>query len=199
MTLSSLAGAAVRRLLPLIVASCGAWVGELPATGASSTAHVTFLPATSPHHHDGALEVMPAPSAGVRPVGRLHAPRLGASRMVLAGAGLPLPASGPGRLFLSPLQPATGATLLLSDAEPPPGFITRFGSGDPLVLEFAPGEAALFRVTRVHVITDPESAPLAPGMAHDLVLVTQVPASQPGDPVAYYIVVARPVAVEHPL
>lgn len=183
----------IRRLLPLIIVSCGAWVAESPATGASPAVHVTLLPATAAHPAAGAQEVMPAPGPGVRSIGRLHAPRLGASRMVLAGAGFPLPAAGPGRLFLSPYQPATGALLLLSAAEPAPGFVTRFGSGDPLVLELAPGAQARFRVTRVHVITDPASAGLAPGSAHDLVLVTQIPAPVPGDPVAYYVVIARPV------
>lgn len=193
MTLHPRAGTLAGRLLALVLASCGAWVTGKPATGATPAVHVTFLPATQVDTSAGTQEVIGAPAAAALPIGRLHAPRLGDSRMVLAGAGLPLPASGPGHLLLSPYQGRDGALLMLAAPEPPPGFVARIGSGDPLVLELAPGEQALYRVTRVQWIPDPAAAQLAPAQAPALMLITRIAPTATGEPESWYIVTARPV------
>ena len=59
-----------------------------------------LLPAAWVQRFDGVKEVIPAPQPAVQPRVHRHASRLGANRMVLAGAGLPQPASGPGRLLI---------------------------------------------------------------------------------------------------
>ncbi len=81
--------------------ACAVRVAEQPVTGTSTPGHMTFLlPATQVHQSHGHQEVMPAPRSDVQPICRPFAPGLGASRMVLAGTGLPEPVSGPGHLFL---------------------------------------------------------------------------------------------------
>ena len=89
-------------LLPVAHLSCGTWVTNCTVTGTSAVGHMSLLlPATQGHQSHGDQEVMPAPQPDAQPIGGLFAPCPGANRMVLAGAGLPKPASGPGRLFLS--------------------------------------------------------------------------------------------------
>lgn len=135
MNLRPLAGALAGRLLALALASCGAWVAGNPATGAPPAVHMTFLPATQVDPPAGTQEVIGTPAAATRPIGRLHAPRLGDSRMVLAGAGLPLPASGPGHLLLAPCRGRNGALLLISKLAPA-----------------APGEAESWYIVTAHPV-----------------------------------------------
>jgi hypothetical protein len=84
------------------VFTCGVRITVQAVTGASLPGHMTLLlPATQVNQSLGEQEVMPAPQSDVQPIGRPFVPGLGVNRMVLAGAGLPEPASGPGHLFSS--------------------------------------------------------------------------------------------------
>jgi hypothetical protein len=88
---------------PVAHLACGVRVTVQAVIGASTSGHmILLLPATQVHQSPGDQEVMPAPPSDVQPIGRQFAPGWGANRMVLAGAGLPKSAPGPGRLFLLP-------------------------------------------------------------------------------------------------
>lgn len=58
-----------------------------------------LLPVTGTRRFGGAQEVMTPPPIAAHSLIHRHASRLGAKRMVLAGAGHPQPASGPGHLL----------------------------------------------------------------------------------------------------
>lgn len=79
-----------------------------------------LLPATGVHRIGGAQEVMPTPQFAVQPLNRRHASCLGANRMVLAGAGLPEPAAGPGHLFSARLESESGILALSAQAQAVP-------------------------------------------------------------------------------
>jgi len=82
------------------VFACGIRITVQAVTGASPPGHMTLLlPATQVNQSHGVQEVMRAPQSDVQPFGRPLVPGLDVNRMVLAGAGLPEPASGPGHLF----------------------------------------------------------------------------------------------------
>lgn len=137
----------------------------------------------------GENEVQPWNWADTWPVARLRAPRLGVSRLVLAGATGRTLAFGPGHHLGSARPGARGNTVLAGHRDTHFAFLHDLEQGDQLWLETPDGEEQLYRVESMSVVEQSRTEALEPTADAALTLVTCYPfdAVLPGGPLRYVV------------
>ena len=141
----------------------------------------------------GHKEVKPWPWADTWPVCRLTVPRLGISRIVLAGASGSSLAFGPGHLFGSATSGEYGNTVIAGHRDTHFKFLQELKTGDAIQLQTSNGGDIRYRISEIRVIHETETHYLARTDANILTLITCYPfnAISAGGPMRY-IVIATP-------
>ena len=143
--------------------------------------------------NQGQKEVKPWPWADTWPVSRLVVPRLGISRIVLAGASGSSLAFGPGHLFGSAASGENGNIVIAGHRDTHFRFLQELKTGDEIQMQTSNGVDIPYRISAIRVIHESETQYLAQGETNILTLITCYPfnAIRPGGPMRY-IVIAIP-------
>lgn len=141
----------------------------------------------------GHKEVKPWPWADTWPVGRLTVPRLGISRIVLAGASGESLAFGPG-LFSGNLLPDNGGnTVIAGHRDTHFRFLQDLSPGDIITLQTPDTLVHDYHITAVKVVHETDAHYLADTDDSSLTLVTCYPfdAIVPGGPLRYLVIASK--------
>lgn len=180
-------------LLPL----CGLWfIGQGSYIHAKAILAQVLLEAAWTETLNGQQEVKPWPWADTWPVSRLSVPRLGISRIVLAGANGSALAFGPGHLFKSAAPGEMGNTVIAGHRDTHFDFIKDLQIGDSLELQTANAKTLIYKITKTMVVDENDSEHLVSGDAHLLTLITCFPfaAIQTGGPQRYLVIAEYKIA-----
>jgi len=180
-------------LLPL----CGLWfIGQGSYIHAKAILAQVLLEAAWTETLKGQQEVKPWPWADTWPVSRLSVPRLGISRIVLAGANGSALAFGPGHLFKSAAPGETGNTVIAGHRDTHFDFIKDLQIGDSLELQTANAKTLIYKITKTMVVDENDNEHLVSGDAHLLTLITCYPfdAIQAGGPQRYLVIAEYKIA-----
>lgn len=181
-------------ILLLVLPLGGLWfIGTGAGIHAQALLAQILLEAAWARSVHGHKEMRPWPWADTWPVGRLSAPRLGVSRIVLAGADGSALAFGPGRLFESTTPGAPDNTVIAGRHDTHFRFLEALRKGDILRLEAPAGAAYAYRVTDAFVAHEDDMERLEFCGMPVLVLVTGYPfdAVRAGGPWRYVVVALR--------
>ncbi len=139
---------------------------------------------------NGQKEVKPWPWADTWPVSRLIVPRLGISRIVLAGANGSALAFGPGHLFQSAAPGARGNTVIAGHRDTHFEFLQELRIGDQLELQTANALTLIYQITDTRIVDENDSSFLSSGDKSILTLITCYPfdAIQSGGTQRYLII-----------
>ncbi len=142
---------------------------------------------TAPH---GKKEVKPWPWADTWPICRLAVPRLGIRRLVLAGGHGEALAFGPGHLFPSAPPGQPGNTVIAGHRDTHFRFVRKLQIGDIVNIETAMRQQFEYRVSRIEVVHETQTALLAPMDSARLTLITCFPfdALRSGGPLRYIVI-----------
>lgn len=195
-------GSFKKHILTLFIAAlplCGLWfIGQGAYIHAKAVLAQFLLETAWSDTLDGQEEVKPWPWADTWPVARLNAPRLGKSRIVLAGASGSSLAFGPGHLFNSAAPGEKGNVVISGHRDTHFGFLRELQAGDILQLESADRQQHIYTISHIAIV-DINQAPLIPIDDHNkIVLITCYPfeAIRAGGPLRYVIIAeAHPVNV----
>ena len=140
---------------------------------------------------DGAV-VRPWPWADTWPVARVTLPRLGVSRIVLAGASGESLAFGPGLVDGSVMPGERGNSVVAGHRDTQFRFLDRLREGDLVEVEIAGGDVVHYRVSSQRILDSRRTSLVLDLDAPLLTLVSCYPfdASEPGGPLRY-VVTAR--------
>jgi len=143
---------------------------------------------------NGHADVKPWPWADTWPVGRLTVPRLGISRIVLAGASGSALAFGPG--FFSGTE-STGNdrhVLIAGHRDTHFRFLRHLSIGDDIILQTQDGGRRRYRVAALEIINESDGYRIAASGARTLTLITCYPfdAVAPGGPLRYLVIAQQP-------
>ncbi len=139
---------------------------------------------------NGQKEVKPWPWADTWPVGRLSVPRLGISRIVLAGANGSALAFGPGHLFKSATPGERGNTVIAGHRDTHFHFLKELRIGDSLELQTANARTLIYEITDAVIVNEKNTEFLHTSDDHLLTLITCYPfnAIQSGGPMRYLVI-----------
>ena len=140
----------------------------------------------------GQKEVKPWPWADTWPVSRLTVPRLGISRIVLAGASGEALAFGPG-LLLSPENPGySGNTVIAGHRDTHFRFLQKIKTNDLIMLQTGKDSVHLYRVSELLIINE-NQVQLLQQDDDRLMLITCYPfhAVTAGGPLRYAVIAKR--------
>ena len=137
----------------------------------------------------GKKEVRPWPWADTWPVSRLTVPRLGISRIVLAGTSGSSLAFGPGHFFDSSLPGQPGNIIIAGHRDTHFKFLQSLVLDDIITLEDAAGIHHYYQVSDIQVVHEDDYSSVYSGEEHSLTLITCYPfdAVNPGGPLRYVI------------
>jgi sortase A len=159
-------------LLPL----CGLWfIGQGSYIHAKAILAQLLLEAAWTDTLNGQKEVKPWPWADTWPVSRLTVPRLGISRIVLAGANGSALAFGPGHLFESAAPGERGNTVIAGHRDTHFDFIRQLQIGDNLELQTSRAKTLIYQITDTRIVDENDSEFLAPDDYQLLTLITCYP------------------------
>jgi sortase A len=138
----------------------------------------------------GHKEVKPWPWADTWPVCRLTVPRLGISRIVLAGASGSSLAFGPGHLFGSAASGENGNTVIAGHRDTHFRFLQELKTGDEIEMQTSQGINIPYRISEIRVIHESETHYLDRADANILTLITCYPfnAIRAGGPMRYIVI-----------
>jgi len=138
----------------------------------------------------GHKEVKPWPWADTWPVCRLTVPRLGISRIVLAGASGSSLAFGPGHLFGSAASGEYGNTVIAGHRDTHFRFLQELKTGDEIEMQTSQGINIPYRISEIRVIHESETHYLDRTDANILTLITCYPfnAIRAGGPMRYIVI-----------
>ena len=139
---------------------------------------------------NGHGEVKPWPWADTWPVGRLTVPRLGISRIVLAGASGSSLAFGPGLFSGLPLSGNEGNIVIAGHRDTQFRFLQNLRPGDVVKLQTPDALTHDYQITEVRVVNESETHYLEDTGNSTLTLVTCYPfdAIAPGGPLRYLVI-----------
>lgn len=177
------------------VTFCGLWqVGHGAYIHAKAILAQLLLESAWSETLSGAREVKPWPWADTWPVSRLAAPRLGISRIVLAGASGASLAFGPGHLFGTAPTDQAGNSVIAGHRDTHFRFLQYLTDGDVLLLETSEGKQRRYQVTHTRVIHESEIGYLQQTRENRLTLITCFPFNSPvAGGAQRYIVIAREI------
>ncbi len=180
--------------LLVVLPLCGVWQIGLSSYIHAKAILAQFLLETAwSETLKGHQEVKPWPWADTWPVCRLTVPRLGISRIVLAGASGSSLAFGPGHLFGTAASGEYGNTVIAGHRDTHFKFLQELKTGDAIHLQTSHGINIPYRISEIRVIHETETQYLARTDANVLTLITCYPfnAIRAGGPMRY-IVIATP-------
>ncbi len=182
-----------KQFLKLVFAAlplCGLWfIGQGAYIHAKAVLAQFLLETAWSETLDGQKEVKPWPWADTWPVARLNAPRLGASRIVLAGASGSSLAFGPGHLFNSAIPGEDGNVIISGHRDTHFAFLSKLQAGDILQLESSDRKQLVYTITQIAIV-DKNQTPLIPTDENNkLLLITCYPfeAIRAGGPLRYVV------------
>lgn len=142
---------------------------------------------------NGQVEVKPWPWADTWPVGRLTVPRLGISRIVLAGASGSALAFGPGLFTVTESAGDDSHVLIAGHRDTHFGFLRHLSIGDDIILQTQDGGRS-YRVAALEIIDENDTYRMAGTGQRTLTLVTCYPfdAVAPGGPLRYLVIAHQP-------
>jgi sortase A len=139
---------------------------------------------------NGHEEVKPWPWADIWPVGRLTVPRLGISRIVLAGASGSSLAFGPGLFSGLPLSENEGNIVIAGHRDTQFRFLQNLRPGDVVKLQTPDALTHDYHITEARVVNESDMHYLEDTENSTLTLVTCYPfaAIVPGGPLRYLVI-----------
>ncbi len=159
-------------LLPL----CGLWfIGNGSYIHAKAILAQLLLEAAWTETLNGRKEVKPWPWADTWPVSRLNVPRLGISRIVLAGANGSALAFGPGHLFKSATPGDNGNTVIAGHRDTHFNFLQNLKIGDNLELQTVNARTLIYQITDTAIVDENASEYLISEDDQVLTLITCYP------------------------
>jgi sortase A len=159
-------------LLPL----CGLWfIGQGSYIHTKAALAQLLLKTAWTETLNGRKEVRPWPWADTWPVSRLNVPRLGISRIVLAGANGSALAFGPGHLFKSAAPGATGNTVIAGHRDTHFSFIRDLKIGDSLELQTVDSRTLIYQITDTLIVDENDTELLLSEDERVLTLITCYP------------------------
>jgi sortase A len=146
---------------------------------------------------NGHKEVKPWPWADTWPIGRLTVPRLGISRIVLAGASGSSLAFGPGLFSGLSLSGNGGNTVIAGHRDTHFRFLQDLRPGDVITLQTPDALIHDYHITEVRVVHETDTHYLADTKDASLTLVTCYPfdAIVPGGPLRYLVIARQPASM----
>jgi sortase A len=180
-------------LLPL----CGLWfITQGSYIHAKAILAQLLLEAAWTETLNGRKEVKPWPWADTWPVSRLNVPRLGISRIVLAGANGSALAFGPGHLFKSAYPGGKGNTVIAGHRDTHFSFIRDLKIGDKLELQTANARTLIYQVSDSLIVDENDTEFLLSDDENLLTLITCYPfdAIQSGGPQRYLVIAKYKIA-----
>ena len=172
---------------------CGIWfIAQGSYIHAKAQLAQILLEAAWTETLDGHKEVKPWPWADTWPVSRLSAPRLGISRIVLAGANGSALAFGPGHLFESSAPGEFGNTVIAGHRDTHFEFLQKLKVGDSLELQTPNARTLIYQVIATKIVNENDLEHLSSDDEQLLTLLTCYPfnALQSGGS-QRYLVIAR--------
>ena len=150
----------------------------------------TLLEAAWSETLNGQKEVKPWPWADTWPVSRLTVPRLGISRIVLAGASGASLAFGPGLLYGTALPGTAGNTVIAGHRDTHFRFLRELKQGDEIALQTASGQTIRYIIREIRIVNYRQTQYLADRGRPVLTLITCYPfnAVTPGGPLRYLVI-----------
>ena len=139
---------------------------------------------------NGHKEVKPWPWADTWPVSRLTVPRLGISRIVLAGASGSSLAFGPGLFFGAPLPGKAGNVVIAGHRDTHFRFLQDLKPGDVIIMQTPDAQLHDYHITETRVINENHTHYLVDTDEATLTLITCYPfaAIVPGGPLRYIVI-----------
>ena len=183
--------------LLVVLPLCGVWQIGLGSYIHAKAILAQFLLETAwSETLKGHKEVKPWPWADTWPVCRLTVPRLGISRIVLAGASGSSLAFGPGHLFGTAASGENGNTVIAGHRDTHFRFLQELKTGDEIQLQTSHGVNMLYRISEIRVIHESETQYLSPFDANVLTLITCYPfnAIRPGGPMRYILIATAEIS-----
>ncbi len=182
-----------RTLLVLAIALplCGMWqIGQGTYIHAKAILAQALLEMAWAEAREGQKEVKPWPWADTWPVSRLFVPRLGISRIVLAGASGSSLAFGPGHLFGTSLPGQQGNSVIVGHRDTHFKFLRLLRTGDLITVQNGNKRLPNYLVTETQIVTKYELQHLAQTRDATLTLITCYPfdAISTGGPLRYVVI-----------
>jgi sortase A len=140
--------------------------------------------------------VKPWPWADTWPVSRLNVPRLGISRIVLAGTNGSALAFGPGHLFNSATPGDNGNTVIAGHRDTHFSFVRNLKINDKLELQTANAKTLIYQITDIAIVDENDTEFLVSEDEQLLTLITCYPfdAIEPGGSQRYLIIAKYKIA-----
>lgn len=173
---------------------CGLWfIGHGSYIHAKALLAQLLLEAAWTKTVHGKKEVKPWPWADTWPVARLSVPRLGLSRIVLAGANGSSFAFGPGHFFHSASPGEHGNVVIAGHRDTHFQFLQNLNVGDVIHVEGKRGELFVYRVDTTYVTEESNTTILDRDLGSLLTLITCYPfdAIDPGSPRRFVVEAGR--------
>jgi len=182
-----------RTLLVLAIALplCGMWqIGQGTYIHTKAILAQVLLETAWAEAREGQKEVMPWPWADTWPVSRLFVPRLGISRIVLAGASGSSLAFGPGHLFGTTPPGQQGNSVIAGHRDTHFKFLELLRAGDVITVQNKNKKSHNYLVTKTKIVTENELHYLTQTKNATLTLITCYPfdAISPGGPLRYVVI-----------
>jgi sortase A len=182
-----------RTLLVLTIALplCGMWlIGQGTYIHAKAILAQVLLETAWAESLKGQKEVKPWPWADTWPVSRLFVPRLGISRIVLAGASGSSLAFGPGHLFGTSQPGQQGNSVIVGHRDTHFKFLGLLRTGDVITVQNGNKRLPNYLVTETQIVTKYELQHLAQTRDATLTLITCYPfdAISTGGPLRYVVI-----------
>jgi len=182
-----------RTLLVLAIALplCGMWqIGQGTYIHAKAILAQALLEMAWAEAREGQKEVKPWPWADTWPVSRLFVPRLGISRIVLAGASGSSLAFGPGHLFGTSLPGQQGNSVIVGHRDTHFKFLRLLRTGDVITVQNGNKRLPNYLVTETQIVAIYELQHLAQTRDATLTLITCYPfdAISTGGPLRYVVI-----------
>lgn len=176
---------------------CGMWfIGQGSYIHAKATLAQILLETAWTDTLNGQKEVKPWPWADTWPVSRLSVPRLGISRIVLAGANGSSLAFGPGHLFKSAVPGEKGNTVIAGHRDTHFDFLKDLRIGDVLELQTPNARTLIYQITDTAIVDENDTDFLSSADEELLTLITCYPfnAIQSGGSKRYLVIAKYKIA-----
>ncbi len=182
-----------RTLLVLTIALplCGMWqIGQGTYIHTKAILAQVLLETAWAEAREGQKEVKPWPWADTWPVSRLFVPRLGISRIVLAGASGSSLAFGPGHLFGTTQPGQPGNSVIAGHRDTHFKFLELLRTGDVITIQNENYRSSSYLVTEIKIVTKTKLHHLAQSIDATLTLITCYPfdAISTGGPLRYVVI-----------
>ncbi len=186
-----------KTIVTILLLLCGLWfIGNGSYIHAKAILAQLLLEAAWTETLNGRKEVKPWPWADTWPVSRLTVPRLGISRIVLAGANGSALAFGPGHLFKSASPEDKGNIVIAGHRDTHFSFLRDLKIGDSLEIQMVNSKTLIYQITDTAIVDENDTEFLVSADERLLTLITCYPfdAIQTGGPQRYLVIAKYKIA-----